>query len=315
MTARKTRRKKAEPASQGLTPQETAAADPPPEVAALEAAVAAAGGAVLAHYREPWGGRWLTLAALPVAKVEPTPFQRDLSEAHAKRLEDVIGRLGTFLDPIVAVAAPEGDGFWTPNGLHRLSALKRLGARTVTALLSPDPGLAYRILALNTEKAHNLKERSLEVVRMARGLAEADPDASESSYELELEEAHLITLGFAYEQRPRFAGGAYAPALKPSDAFLDAPLSETLPLRQARAERLLAIDDRVSEIIAELKEKGFDSPYLRNFVSARIRPFRRRGQAPPAPEALLDHMEEKAAKFDVGRIRADQVARTAGGGD
>jgi ParB family chromosome partitioning protein len=277
------------------------------------AAVSDAGGQALATYRDPWGGKWLVLAALPIDKVEPTPFQRDLSDTHAKKLEAVIDKLDTFLDPIIAVAA--GDIFWTPNGHHRLSALRRLGARTVTALLSPDPALAYRILALNTEKAHNLKERALEVVRMARGLAEADPERPESAFSLELEDASLITLGFAYEGRARFAGGAYGPSLKASDSFLDAPLAETLRVREERAKRLLAIDDRVTEIIAGLKERGFDSPYLRNFVVARIRPFRPRGKPGPEPDALLDHMEDKVSKFDLGKVKADQVAKTAGGGE
>jgi ParB family chromosome partitioning protein len=308
MAARKTRRKKVEAASAGLTPDEVAGGEPSPEAAELESAVVAAGGVVLARYRDPWGGAWLVLAALPVSAVEPTPFQRDISASHVKRLEDAIGRLGSFLDPIIAVPA-EGR-FWTPNGHHRLSALRRMGARTVTALLSPDAALAYRILALNTEKAHNLRERALEVVRMARGLAEADPKAIESGYELELEDASLITVGYAYEKRPRFAGGAYAPALKQSEGFLDAPLAETLLVREARADRLLAIDDRVTEIIAGLKERGFDSPYLRNFVVARIRPFRPRGKPAPEPDALLDHMQEKAANFDLAKVKESQVAQT-----
>ncbi len=280
-------------------------------------AVGSAGGEVLARYRDPLGGGWLALAALPVDQVAPTPFQRDLSDAHVKRLTDVIERVGTFLDPVIAVPAPKSAGptrFWSPNGYHRLSALQRMGARTVTALISPDPALAYRILALNTEKAHNTKERSLEAVRMATGLAELDPQRPESDFALELEDGALVTLGFAYERRARFAGGAYAPALKASDGFLDEPIGKVLERRAARAERLLAIDDRVAEIIAELRERGFDSPYLRNFVVARIRPFRPRGKPAPDPDALLDHMEQAATKFDVGKIRADQVARSAGAG-
>ncbi len=305
-----------DPASRGLSAAEVAAESPPAEVAELAAAVEAAGGRVLATYRDPWGGKWLALAALPVDQVEPTPFQRDLSDAHVKKLEAVIEKLETFLDPVIAVPARGAEGtFWTPNGHHRLSALRRLGARTVTVLLSPDPALAYRILALNTEKAHNLKERALEVVRMARGLAEADPESPESAFSLELEDASLITLGFAYEDRARFAGGAYGPSLRASDGFMEAPLAETLLVRGARAERLLEIDDRVTEIIAGLKERGFDSPYLRNFVVARIRPFVRRGKAAPEPDALPDHMAEKAAAFDVGKVKADQVAKTAGGAE
>lgn len=322
MAARKKRATKKKPGSAGIPPAEVAAQGPPPEVETLAAAVEAADGAVLARYRDPLGGRWLVLAALPVERVAATPYQRDLSDAHVKRLQGVIEKVGTFLDPVIAVAVPETEAaaaepvrFWTPNGHHRLSALERIGARSVTVLLSPDAGLAYKILALNTEKAHNLKERSLEAVRMARSLAETDPESPESAYALELEESQLVTLGCCYEQRARFAGGAYNPAVRASDDFLQAPLPEALAVREARAARLLAIDDRVNEIIAGLKEKGFDSPYLRNFVVARIRPFRPRGKPAPDPDALLDHMEQKAAGFDLGKVKSEQLARTTGGGD
>jgi ParB family chromosome partitioning protein len=314
-TRKKTsRRKQVEAASRGLTAEEMASGAAPD---ALAAAIEGAGGQVLARYRDPLGGQWLALAALPIGAVVATPFQRDLSDAHVKRLEGVIDQVGSFLDPVVAVAAPEGAEapFWTPNGHHRLSALRRLGAKSVTALVGADPALAYRILALNTEKAHNTKERALEAVRMARGLAEAGPEQLESEFGLELEDGSLITLGCAYEQRPRFAGGAYAPALKASDAFLEQPLGEALALREARARRLLAIDDRVAEIIAALKRKGFDSPYLRNFVVARIRPFRPRGKPAPDADALLEHMERAAEKFDPEKVKGAQIAKTAGGGD
>ena len=318
-TAKKksTRRKKVEPESRGLAAAEVAGGSPPPELAGLEQRVAGAGGSTLARYRDPLGGGWLLLAALPASAVAPTPFQRDLSDAHVKRLTGAIDKVGTFLDPVIAVPAPDGEdaSFWTPNGHHRLSALRALGARAVTTLISPDPALAYRILALNTEKAHGTKERALETVRMARGLAELDPTRLESEFELELEDGSLVTLGCCYEERARFAGGAYAPALKASDAFLERPVGEALEIRGARAARLLAIDERVGEIISALKDRGFDSPYLRNFVVARIRPFRPRGKPAPEPDALLDHMEQAAAKFDVAKIKTEQVAKTAGGAE
>src|SRR5205814_2519939 len=133
--------------------------------------IEAGGGVVLAAYREPLGGSPTLLAILPIDQVAPTPFQRDLSESHAKRLSDTIGKLGRFLDPIIAV--PSGDRYWTPNGRHRLESMTRLGARSITALVIPDPDIQYKILALNIEKAHNLREKSLEVIRMYRALAEA----------------------------------------------------------------------------------------------------------------------------------------------
>src|SRR5262249_53599349 len=131
------------------------------------------GGIVVGSWKDPLGGRPLLIAVLPISSVEPTPFQRDLSEAHHKKLAGVIEKTATFLDPIITVLGPER-GFWTPNGRHRLEAMRRLGAKAITALVTPDREIAWQILALNTEKAHNLKERSLEVIRIYRGLIEED---------------------------------------------------------------------------------------------------------------------------------------------
>jgi ParB family chromosome partitioning protein len=315
MAVRRTRRRKAEPKPAGLAPEQTSQGSAPAEVAELERLIGEAGGQHLARYRDPWGGSWLVLAALPLASIEPTPFQRDLSQTHARRLERGIQGVGMFLDPIVAVPAAPASGsvrFWTPNGLHRLSALRGLGARSVTALVSPDPALAYRILALNTEKAHNVRERALEAVRMARSLAQLDPGRTESHYALELEEGALVTLGCAYERRPRFAGGAWSPALRASDHWLEQPMAQALAVREGYARRLLALDETVSELIRDLRERGFESPYLRNFVVARLRPFRRRGQEAPPMDALFDHMQKAAAKFDVGKVREQQITRAGG---
>ncbi len=165
------RRKKAESRSRGLEAREAAEGTPPAAATALRDAVREDGGAALALYRDPLGGHWQLLASLPIDKVEPTAFQRDLSETHVKRLTGVIDALGRFLDPIIAVRGDDGV-YRTPNGHHRLASLRNLGARSVTALVLPEPEIAYKILALNTEKAHNLREKSLEVIRMARDLAQ-----------------------------------------------------------------------------------------------------------------------------------------------
>src|SRR5450631_2300671 len=117
------------------------------EIADVVALIRNAGGAPIGAYRDPLGGRPLVLASLPLSAVQPTPFQRDLSPTHAKRLAEKINETGAFLDPLIVVRGEEGR-FWTPNGRHRLAAAKMLGLRQITALVSPEESLAYRILAL-----------------------------------------------------------------------------------------------------------------------------------------------------------------------
>ena len=165
---RAARRKKATPQSVGLGAVEVGRVDAA-DIAELRSTVEDDGGIVLGSYRDPFGGTAVLVVALPIDQVEPTPYQRDPSDAHVKRLMGVVEKIGLFLDPIIAIR--HQDRYWTPNGNHRLQALRKLGVRTIVALLVPDPQVAFKILALNTEKAHNLKEKSLETIRMARALA------------------------------------------------------------------------------------------------------------------------------------------------
>src|SRR6185369_13564812 len=167
------------------------------EIQDLAAQVQAAGGAPIGAYREPLSGKPVLIASLPIAAVEPTPFQRDLSPTHTKRLAQKIEESGSFLDPLIVVRGTDGR-LWTPNGRHRLAAAKVLGLKQITALISPDEALAFKILALNTEKAHNLKDRSLEVIRMARELARREKTSKEGDFAAEFEDAALLTLGCCY---------------------------------------------------------------------------------------------------------------------
>jgi ParB family chromosome partitioning protein len=301
--------RKAKASSAGLDPAQTASdANFAPE---LRARIADEGGVVLATYRDPLGGHPLAIAVLPLSHIEPTPFQRDLSEAHHKRLADVITKTGRFLDPVIAVTAP-GDGFWTPNGRHRLEAMRRLGARAITAIVVPDREVAWQILALNTEKAHNLKERSLEVIRIYRGLLEEDGSRPESSFAFYLEDAALVTLGVCYEKQPRFAGGAYHPVLRRTESFSDSALRTAIQGHEALAKEVLELEAKVAAAVNRLKERGLTSPYLRSFVVARINPLRWiKGDLPPA-SAVIAQMRERAAKFNADRVKQEDLARTGG---
>src|SRR5579859_4014255 len=123
------------------------------ELSQVAERVETSGGCILGTYRDPLGGHALAFAVLPIDAIQPTPFQRDLSDTHHKRLANVIQKTGRFLDPVIAVPAPS-DGFWTPNGYHRLEAMRRLGARSITALLIPDAEIFNLNHAPTTEKAH-----------------------------------------------------------------------------------------------------------------------------------------------------------------
>jgi ParB family chromosome partitioning protein len=289
------------PDKRGLDAGEIALAPDAPEVAPLSA------------YREPLSGRALLLATLPVAAVQPTPFQRDLSPAHTKRLAQKIDEAGAFLDPIIVVRGEDGR-LWTPNGRHRLAAAKVLGLKQIAALVSPDDALAFRILALNTEKAHNLKDRSLEVIRMARSLARREPRTRESDFSAQFEAPELLTLGILYADDARFAGGAYGPFLRKVDRFSDRTLPVALREREGYAARLRAIDAEVRRIVKALEARGFKSPYLRAFVVARINPVRFHrakpgDRKPPMPlGAALTRMAGAARSFDVKRVRQADLA-------
>ena len=305
------RPRKAKAGTKGLQPAECLIQERSGAVADIAAVVEKAGGCVIGTYNEPLGGHPLLLSVVPIDAVEPTPFQRDLSDTHHKRLADVIDKTGRFLDPIIAVTAPNG-GFWTPNGRHRLAAMQRLGAKSITVLVVPDREVAWQILALNTEKAHNLKERSLEVIRIYRGLLQEDASRPESGFAFYLDEPALVTLGVCYERLPRFGGGAYHSILRRLESFTDESLRVAIKEHEKRATMVLDLEEKVAAAVKKLKERGLVSPYLRAFVVARINPLRWIKGDPPPLEEVLKTMRERAAKFNVEKIKQQDLAGAAG---
>lgn len=300
----------------GLAAQDIVISKDDPALATLAQEIESHDGAIIGAYQEPLSGKPMLLASLPLKSVEPTPFQRDLSPTHVKRLAEKIDESGSFLDPLIVVRGEDGQ-LWTPNGRHRLAAAKVLGLKQITALVSPDENLAFRILALNTEKAHNLKDRSLEVIRMARNLAKRHPRSKELDYASEFDAPEFLTLGIIYAKSARFGGGAYTSFLKKVDRFTDKTLPASLRLREDYASRLESIEAEVKKIILKLQAKGFKSPYLRNYVVARINPVRfhkaKKGDKKPAMPmaAALTRMLASAKKFNIDSVRPGDLALVA----
>jgi ParB family chromosome partitioning protein len=310
----KRRPRKAKPGTRGLAPAEAPLEHLSGEAQEVAERIEHVGGQLLGSYSDPLGKQPVLVAILPIESVEPTPFQRDLSQTHHRRLADVLDRTGMFLDPIIAVTAPER-GFWTPNGMHRLMAMRRLGARAITALVVPRREIAWQILALNTEKAHNLREKALEVIRIYRGLIEEDAGRPESQFAYYLEEASLVTMGMCYERNGKFAGGAYNPVVRRLEKFSDEPLSRAMKAHQRHADLLMDLDERVAAVIEKLKARGFVSPYLRAFVVARINPLRWMQGEPPPLEDVLRQMRERAAKFNTEKVKQEDLASVGGAPD
>ena len=147
-----------------------------PEIASLVAQVQQVGGAAIGAYREPLQ-RPLAAARVAAARgrrADAVPARSLADARQAARRDRRDRRLPRSADRRARRGRP------TLDAERATPARGREGARPapITALVSPDESLAYQILALNTEKAHNLKDRSLEVIRMARSLARATAHAT-----------------------------------------------------------------------------------------------------------------------------------------
>jgi ParB family transcriptional regulator, chromosome partitioning protein len=275
----------------------------------LAAEIAADGGDALAVFQEPVGGKWQVFAMLPIGLVEPTPYQRDLSPAHLKRMIEVMKKLGRFTEPIVAVRA---DGkYWTPNGNHRRAAAVKAGAKSIPAIVIPEPEVAFQILALNTEKAHNLRDKALEVIRMYRARLEERPRAEEKDFAFEMERPHYVTLGILYDRKPRFSGGVYAPLLSRVDKFLAKSLKEAYQERLERAEQIERADGLLIDLVANAKKRGLTHPYLKNFIVARSNPLTRTRKNLPTCKAALSSLIKALEEFDLGKIHFGQIQAAA----
>jgi ParB family chromosome partitioning protein len=272
--------------------------------------VARDGGHVLAIYQEPIGEHWQLFCLLPRGKMEASPYQRDISPTHVKRLTEAVKKIDRFVDPILVVS-PEPGVYWTPNGNHRRTALDKLKAEVIPAIVVAEPAVAFQVLPLNTEKAHNLKEKSLEVIRMYRALVQQQPSDGEEDWAFQFESPHFITLGLLYEGNKRFAGGAFAPILRRVDRFLKLSLRKGLEERVERAELVRATDEVLAQVVAKVKKRGINHPYVKNYLLARTTPLTRARKTLPSFEQTFKKLRDNLEDFDVTKVRYDEIQRSA----
>jgi ParB family chromosome partitioning protein len=207
-------------------------------------------------FRDPAKRRGLHFDVLPIAKLEVISHQRKASDPHVKRVMDSVDRVG-FLAPVVVVERDGGGGYLIIDGQHRFLAAKELGLRRIPAVIAPRD-IARRMLTLNVEKEPNIRERSAVALSIYRELVDADPDMPEDDPEVAdaVQQPHYVTLGLAYAESGRLAGSQFEPILRKCDGFMDVPLAESLPVREARAGRVVEAHRLVRAVSDKLKEIG-----------------------------------------------------------
>jgi ParB family transcriptional regulator, chromosome partitioning protein len=89
-------------------------------------------------------------------------------------------------------------------------------------------------------------------------------------------------------------------------------MAKALAERERRARLVLAVDDRVTGIVEKLKARGLTSPYLRPFVVARINPIRFSKATSFDFDEVMQKMAASAGKFNIDRVKPEEVTRAAG---
>ena len=267
-------------------------------------------GTVLAAFREPVGGHWHLFCLLPLEKVAPTPYQRDLSPTHVKRLHDAVKKIDRFVDPIV-VRLPEPGVYWTPNGHHRLEALQKLKAELDAR--HPDPRGRGGLPDPRPQHGEGPQPQG-EVAgghpHVPRPARRASRRRARRTTPSSSRPPHLVTLGLLYEQNKRFAGGAFAPH-PPARGRVPARhfRAKTLPQREARAETV-ARRRRRARGGRWTSSKARHPPPVREELRARPHHAPVAGaQDVPSFDQALDKLLANIEGLDVAKVRYDDVQR------
>jgi len=215
---------------------------------------------VITEFFEPVKKQKLAIAYFDVNEIEIPPFQRDVSESLRKHLEIAIDRLG-FLTPVVVV--PRNGKYYVVDGMHRLEAMRNIGAREIVAVVV-DESLYHYILEFNTEKPPTIKDKAKQTYRLYQDVLSANPEAPEEEFFVYFKDPCYITLGFAIEEiNPKFPAGFYDDFVSKIDQFLAKPMTEAAEERRKRAELLSQLNEIVTEKYAEFQ---WDNPLMKGDI-------------------------------------------------
>ena len=68
---------------------------------------------------------------------------------------------------------------------------------------------------------------------------------------------------------------------------------------------------QLGDIVARIRKRGINHPYVKNFVLARTTPLTHVRKTLPSFEVTFKKLTENLENFDVAKIRYDDIARSA----
>jgi len=229
---------------------------------------------IVAKINEPLHGYAQEIALIPVSRLKVIEVQRKPSAPHVKRLKSSIKKIG-FTIPLIVVR--KGEDNIIIDGQHRFLAAKELGIKELPAIIIPEK-YAHNLMELNVEKQMSLRERAYVALNVYRMYLNENPSMKEDDGRImdSIEYAYYVTLGVAYEKKPRVSGSPYEPLLKKVDGFLSKPLKDAVVERERRAGIIIETDDLTRDVVKKVKELGVEHEFLYNEVVSFCNPMKRK---------------------------------------
>lgn len=252
-------------------------------------------------YKEPISNKELEFAILNIDDIQIHGYERAVSEEHLKKLMEAISKVGVYIDPITVFKDPKGK-YFVLNGQHRLLAMKRLGYKQISSIIFDDPEIAKNIIALNTEKAPDIRDMARESKAIYMEYLQTTPQEPENIVSKYLE-AYYVTCGFAYEKMEKFGGSVLETLMRKVDLFLEQPLKEASRIREKRAEKLIDIYTRIIELEQKLKEQDIWHPFIRKEIFSHINPYKRLRIIPDDFDQVVEKLLYNLKNFDLDSFK------------
>src|SRR5262249_57451186 len=99
--------------------------------------------------------------------------------------------------------------------------------------------------------------------------------------------------------------------LRRVEKFVKAPLSKAYTERERRATLVQAADDALADVVAKIKKRGVNHPYVKNYVLARTTPLSRARKTLPSFEQTFERLKENLEAFDPANVPLDHIAPAA----